>query len=98
MEEDHLVEAKAKHEMALEVTAPCWRWLISERSVKGERFLPPRSAGSGQELSTREALRSLSGELPVRPRNYDNASRVPVFLRCQIVRYATVCAAGFLSL
>ena len=75
MEDNHLVEAKAEHETALDLTGPRGGRLISERRVKGERLPPPRSAGSGQELSRRVPLRSLTRELSVRMRDDDEADR-----------------------
>ena len=75
MEENYLLRAKTTHAKALDLTPPRGGWLISERSVKGERLPPPRSAGSGQELSRVVALRSLTRELSVRLRNHDKADR-----------------------
>jgi hypothetical protein len=36
MKENHLVEPKAEHKMALDFTGPRGGWLIRERSVKEE--------------------------------------------------------------
>ena len=74
MKENDLVEAKAEHEKALDLTGPRCGWLIGERSMKRERLPPPRSPGGGHELGTREVMRSLSCKLAVRLRNYDEAN------------------------
>ena len=73
MEENHLVEAKAEHEMGLELAGPRGEWVIPERSVKGERPPSRRSVGGGQELSGGVALRSLTREPSVGVGNDDEA-------------------------
>ena len=73
MEENHLVEPKAEHPMALDTARPFGGRLISERGVEGDRPAPPGRLGSGQQPSRWEALRGLARESSVRLWNDDEA-------------------------
>ena len=73
MEENHLVEAKPEHEMALDLAIPRRGWLITQRSMKGEQLTPPRSARSSQTLGRRVDLRSVTREPSVGSGYYDEA-------------------------
>lgn len=73
MQQNHLLQAKAEHEKAVDLALPRGGWLISERGVKVERLPTRRSAGSGQELGRGVALRNPIGEPSVRSRNHDEA-------------------------
>ena len=75
MEENHLVEAKAEHEKALDFTRPPVGWLIRKRRVEGECPSAPRRARCSQEPSSRIALSNLTGESAVRLRNHDESDR-----------------------